>query len=152
MGLVLGPDGKKVKSSGGQPLLASEAFDLVTGQLEPTPEPKKLAWNILAYSFLQTAMGSNTKFDPVRMTKPTAPGMYLTYTLAKVHSALAKGGVSHDADGPPPHLADGDVSLLGLAAYAAYYLDQAARAKDPAPFANYLLTLAKGLANVYAKQ
>jgi arginyl-tRNA synthetase len=152
MGLVLGPDGKKIKSSDGEPLLASEAFNLVIGQLDPTPDPKKLAWNILAYTFLQTAMTSNNKFDPARMTKPTAPGMYLTYTLAKIHSALKKGGVSQAAAVPPSHLADGDVSLLGLAAYLDYYHHQAAAMKDPAPLANFLLTLAKGLAKVYAKQ
>ena len=42
IGLVLGPDGKKVKSSGGDPLLAAEAFDLVAEQLDPTPSPKQL--------------------------------------------------------------------------------------------------------------
>jgi arginyl-tRNA synthetase len=152
MGLVLGPDGKKIKSSSGDPLLASDALDLVIEQLDPTPEPKKLAWNILAYTFLQAAMASNNKFDPVSMTKPTAPGMYLSYTLAKVHSALAKGGVPLDAGQPPSGLTDGDVKLLGLAAYADFYLHSAAESKDPAPLANYLLTLAKGLAKVYAKQ
>jgi arginyl-tRNA synthetase len=152
MGLVLGPDGKKIKSSAGQPLLAAEAFDLVIDQLQPTPEPKKLAWNILAYSFLQTAIGSSTKFDPVQMTKPTAPGMYLTYTLAKVHSALQKGGVPLEGDEPPSHLADGDVKLLGLAAYAGYYQYQAAQTRDPAPIAGSLLTLASRLAKVYARQ
>jgi arginyl-tRNA synthetase len=152
MGLVLGPDGKKVKSSGGDPLLAGEAFDLVLGQLEPTPEPRKLAWNVLAYGFLQQGLASSSKFDPVRMTKPSAPGMYLSYTLAKVHSALAKAGVPLDAGEPLAHLADGDVALLGLAAYAGYYRHEAAGEKDPAPLANYLLTLAKGLANAYGKQ
>lgn len=152
MGLVLGPDGKKIKSSDGNPLLAGEAFDLVIEQLDPTPEPKKLAWNILVYSFLQASMPSNNKFDPVQMTKPTAPGMYLTYTLAKIYSALAKGGIPFDADEPPPNLTDGDVHLLGLAAYSNFYLHNAVDAKDPAPLANYLLTLAKGLAKVYALQ
>jgi arginyl-tRNA synthetase len=152
MGLVLGPDGRKVKSSGGQPLLAGEAFHLVIGQLDPTPEPKKLAWNVLAYGFLQKGLSSSSKFDPVQMTKPSAPGMYLSYTLAKVHSALVKAGIPPDVAEPPPSLADGDVKLLGLAAYAGYYLHQAREGKDPAPLANYLLMLAKGLANVYAKQ
>jgi arginyl-tRNA synthetase len=152
MGLVLGPDGKKVKSSDGNPLLAEEAFDLVIGQLGPTPEPKKLAWNILAYNFLQASLASSTQFDPVRMTKPTAPGMYLTYTLAKVHSALARGGIPRHAHEPPSCLTDGDVKLLGLAAYADYYQHQAVEAKDPAPLANYLLKLAKGLAKAYATQ
>jgi arginyl-tRNA synthetase len=151
MGLVLGPDGRKVKSRGGDPLLASEAFELVLGQLEPTPEPRKLAWNVLAYGFLQTALASSSKFDPVQMTRPSAPGMYLTFTLAKIHSALAKGGVSLEA-GPPAHLTDGDVALLGLASYAGYYLHQSREEKCPALLANYLLMLAKGLANVYARQ
>jgi hypothetical protein len=63
LGRVLGPDGRKVKSSGGQPLLAEKAFDLVVGKLAPTPEPKKLAWNVLAFGFLQSALGSACKFD-----------------------------------------------------------------------------------------
>jgi arginyl-tRNA synthetase len=151
MGLVLGPEGTKIKSSGGDPLLASEAFHLVIGQLNPTPEPKKLAWNILAYNFLQAAMGANNKFDPVQMTKPTAPGMYLTYTLARIHSALIKGRIPLDANESPASLTDSDVWLLGLAAYADFHLHSAIEAKDPAPLANYLLMLAKGLAKVYAK-
>jgi arginyl-tRNA synthetase len=97
-------------------------------------------------------MGSNTKFDPVQMTKPTASGMYLTYTLARVHSALVKGGIPLEPGAPPSCLTDGDVKLLGLAAYADYYQYQAVAGKDPAPLANYLLTLAKGLAKVYANQ
>jgi arginyl-tRNA synthetase len=152
MGLVLGPDGKKIKSSGGEPLLADEAFGLVMAQLDPTPQPRGLAWNILAYGFLQKGLASSSKFDPVQMTKPSAPGMYLSYTLAKVHSALVKGGVPLDPDGPPSHLSADDVALLGLAAYADYYLYQAMQTKDPAPLANYLLGLARGLAAVYAKQ
>jgi arginyl-tRNA synthetase len=152
MGLVLGPDGKKVKSSGGAPLLAAEAFDLVQAQLDPTPEPMKLAWNILAYTFLQTSMAANNQFDPAQMTRPAAPGMYVTYTLARVHSALSKAGVPLDAGTPPAHLADGDVKLLGWASYADFYLHKAAEGKDPAPVANYLLALAKELGAAYAKQ
>jgi arginyl-tRNA synthetase len=152
MGLVLGPDGTKVKSSAGEALLASEAIDLVLDQLDPTPQPKKLAWDVLAYGFLQTGLASSSKFDPVQMTRPTAPGMYLSYTLARVHSALVKGGIALDGDSPPAHLADSDVALLGLAAYVNYYLHQSREEKDPAPLANYLLTLAKGLARVYAQQ
>lgn len=45
-----------------------------------------------------------------------------------------------------------DVWLLGLAAYSDFYLRAAVEVKDPAPLANYLLTLAKGLAKVYAQQ
>ncbi len=120
-------------------------------QLEPAPEPKKLAWNILAYSFLQMAMESSNRFDPVQMTKPTAPGMYLTYTLARIHSALAKGSIPLDAIEPPACLTETDVGLQGLASYSEFYLYQAVETKDPAPLANYLLTLAKGLAKVYAK-
>ena len=152
IGLVLGPDGKKIRSSAGDPFLASAAFDAVIAQLAPTPEPRKLAWNILAFNFLQAALASSNKFDPVQMTKPTAAGMYVSYTLAKVHSALVKGGVGRTLDGPPPCLTAGDVQLLGLAAYSAFFLRKAAAAKDPAPLANYLLSLAKGLAKVYAQQ
>lgn len=152
MGLVLGADGKKIKSSSGEPLLAEEAFGLVIDQLEPTPEPRKLAWNVLAYGFLQQGLATSSKFDPAEMTKPSAPGMYLSYTLAKAHSALVKGAVPLDATQAPACLTEGDVNLLGLAAYADYYHAQAAREKCLAGLANYLLALAKGLARVYAKQ
>jgi hypothetical protein len=36
--------------------------------------------------------------------------------------------------------------------YSGYHLHKAVEAKDPAPLANFLLTLAKGLANVYSKK
>jgi arginyl-tRNA synthetase len=152
MGLVLGPDGRKIKSSSGDPLLADQAMDLVVDQLEPTPEPKKLAWNILAFTFLKSSLGSNNKFDAEEMTKPTAPGMYLTYTLARIHSALHKGGVPLDADVPPSGLEEDDVALLGLAVYSGFHQHTAVESKDPAPLANFLLTLAKGLANAYSKK
>jgi arginyl-tRNA synthetase len=151
MGLVLGEDGKKVKSSAGAPLLAEEAMGLVMEQLGPTPEPRKLAWNILAQTFLQASMSSNNRFEPVRMTTPTAPGMYLTYTLAKIHSALLKGNVPLE-EAAPATLSAGDVELLGLAAYAGFHLHNAVELKDPAPVANYLVVLAKGLAKAYARQ
>jgi arginyl-tRNA synthetase len=152
LGLVLGADGTKVKSSSGTPLLASEVLELVIEQLDPTPEPMKLAYNILAFTFLKTALSSNTKFDAVQMTKSSSPGMYLNYTLAKVHSALVKAGFTSSSSVPPPELSGTDVSLLGLASCSEFYLNAAAQAKDPAPLANYLLTLAKGLAKVYARQ
>jgi len=152
MGLVLGADGKKMSSSTGEAPLATEAFALVLAKLDATPEPKKLAWNILAYTFLLSSVSSNTKFDPVQMTNAQAPGMYVTYTLARTYSALAKANVVFDNDKPPPQLTDCDVELLGKAAYAEYYEQKAVQANDPAPLATYLLTLAKHIAKVYAKQ
>lgn len=152
LGLVLGPDGTKMQSSAGTPLLAGDALDLVIVRLDPTPEPRKLAWNILAATFLKSARATSTRFDPDAMTRPAAPGMYLTYTLAKVHSALTKAGVPLDSTESPADLTDGDVALLGLAAYADYYRLASAEAKDPAPLANYLPALAKGLAKAYARR
>src|SRR5262249_47287085 len=105
-----------------------------------------------AYTFLQTSMAANNQFDPAQMTKPTAPGMYVTYTLARVHSALSKAGVPLDAGEPPADLSDGDVRLLGWASYAAFHLHQAAEGKDPAPLAKCLLALVKELGAAYAKQ
>jgi hypothetical protein len=89
IGLVLGPDGKKVKSSSGRPLLAGEAFGLVVGQLGPTPEPKKVAWNILACSFLQTA-------EDLKKLKLLAGHLKEGQFVTKLRKTFTKGEMDDD--------------------------------------------------------
>jgi hypothetical protein len=63
-----------------------------------------------------------------------------------------KAGIPLDPAGPPGQLSQGDVALLGLAAYTGYHHYQSALTLDPAPLANHLLALARGLGRVYARQ
>lgn len=88
MGLVLGADNKKMKSRTGDAMTAAEIVQQIIDRLDPTPEPKKLAWNVLAWNFLHVARPKNVKFTPEEWTKPEAPGMYITYTYARIKSAL----------------------------------------------------------------
>lgn len=88
MGLVLGADNKKMKSRTGDSVTAAEVMEQIIARFDPTPEPKKLAWNVLAWNFLHVARSKNVKFIPEEWTKPEAPGMYITYTYARIKSAL----------------------------------------------------------------
>ena len=88
MGLVLGGDNKKMKSRTGDAVSAEEVIAQIISQLDPTPNPKKLAWNVLAWNFLHVARSKNVKYTPEEWTKPEAPGMYITYTYARIKSAM----------------------------------------------------------------
>lgn len=89
MGLVLGPDGKKMKSRTGDSVSAAEVLSEIEKRLDPScPEPRKLAWNVLAWNFLHTARSQNVKYDPVEWTKPDSPGLYITYTFARLRKAM----------------------------------------------------------------
>lgn len=90
MGLVLGGDGKKLKSrDGGTDAKAESVMQEVMANLDDTcPEKRKLAWNVLVWNFLTVSRTQNVKYKPDEWTKPDAPGMYITYTYARIHKAL----------------------------------------------------------------
>ncbi len=77
MGLVLGLDGKKMKSRKQDkdgnvvfdPYTANEAIKDVMDNLQPTPEPKKLAWNIIAWNFLHVNRTKAIRFNPIEWVK-----------------------------------------------------------------------------------
>lgn len=152
MGLVLGPDGTKLKSRDGSPLRADDALKMVEARLDTTPEPKKLAYNVLAMNFLMQDVASASKFDPVQMTSPASPGMAVSYTLARARRALDKAGVPPAGGSLPPgsELSPEDVALLGVASYRGYHLAQAAQKKSPAPLAQYAVRLARAISGAYA--
>ena len=91
MGLVLGEDGKKMKSRTGDSVTAKEVLQQIITQFELTPDPERLAWNVLAWNFLHVSRSQNVKFSPKEWTKPESPGMYITYTYARLKSALKDG-------------------------------------------------------------
>ena len=88
MGLVLGLDGKKMKSRNGDGVLAKEILQEIKDQFDPTPDPDRLAWNVVAWNFLHVSRGQNVKYNPKAWTRPDSPGMYITYTYARLVSAL----------------------------------------------------------------
>lgn len=55
MGLVLGTDGKKLKSRDGTALPATDVIERVIENLKETELPERVAWNILAWNFLHMA-------------------------------------------------------------------------------------------------
>lgn len=146
MGLVLGKDGKKMKSRTGDSPSAKDIINQIVERLDKTPDPDKLAWNVVAWNFLHTARAHTVRFDPENWTEPDQPGLYITYTYARLISALGS------IEGNPIDLIDFDVELLGISSYYAYYEEKAVSGMDSAPLANFAQSLAKKLNVAYHKE
>jgi len=122
MGLVLGKDpasGKwsKMKSRSGDALSAQEALDIIVDKLKDGKtklkknkktdqygnqeaggwnDMERLAWNVLAWNFLVCSRAQDVRFDPDLWTDPNRGGLHITYTYARLVSALKKAGGSPD--------------------------------------------------------
>ncbi|CAE7860254.1 RARS [Symbiodinium microadriaticum] len=145
MGLVLGDDGKKMKSRDGGAFSAQEAMDQLQENLDETPEPEKLAWNVLAWNCLQARRDRNIRFEPQRWTQPESAGMYITYTYARVLSALGDAWDNNIASWGmmvgntplwvnPTDPEEIDVKLAGSAEQYEYYLQKAVSDFDPSKY------------------
>ena len=153
MGLVLGEDGTKLKSRSGDAMLAKEAMQAIIEQLNGTPEYHRehLAWNILAWNMLHASRESNLKFEAETWSKPDAPGLYITYTNARLMSALGDDLDTYDIDSSWK-FEESDLKILGICEYHRYYLQKSLENMDPAPIANYAHELARVLGNAYEKE
>lgn len=147
MGLVLDPvTRKKLKSRDGNALSAKEAVDMVIQKLDATPEPRALAWNVLAWNFLHVTRSQDVKFDVEEWTKPESPGLYITYTYARLAAALKQVGTV------PPHrdqLEEKDIAIFGTASYMNFWRSKAALSMDPSCLATYAHGMAKVLNSAY---
>lgn len=143
MGLVLDAGGKKLKSRTGDAYTAEEAFDAVQAAMKPTPDPKKIVWNVIAWNMLSSGRQTNIKFEPERWVKPEAPGMYCSYTWARLHSALGPIGGSHG------EMTQTDAELAGFASYIHYHQNRMQETMDPAPLANFLYDLCRRATKAY---
>jgi arginyl-tRNA synthetase len=144
MGLVQGLDGKKIKSREGEAVTADAALSSVSASLRgQPPEVRRLGWNILAWNFLSVGREQSVKFDPGMWSRPEQPGLYISYTYARLSKALSR------ADVHPVEIEPQDVPIVGNAAYFDYYLDRARTQKDASPLAQYALRLAKCLTRNY---
>ncbi len=150
MGLILDPiTGKKMKSRDGNALSAKEALELVIAKLDPTPEPKKLAWNVLAWNLLHVNRGQDVKFKVDEWTKSESPGMYVSYTSARIISALNAAGGSSVGITAKDVFTDSDIELMGYSEYLKHYINRAVEQLDPAPLANFAHDLARKLGVAY---
>lgn len=170
MGLVLGKDGKKLKSRDGEALSAQEAVDTIKVRLRLTPTPDKLAWNILCWNFLRCSRTKNVTFDPDRWVLPDSPGLYISYTYARLKSALNRMPTSYGlkpTEGPLTEkevisarevvreikiINNIDLKILANMEYSHYWLTRSAETLDTAPLANYLHDLCRILADGYTKE
>lgn len=153
MGLVLGDDGKKLKSRSGDALPASELMTMIMQRLNGEEDTRrKLAWNILAWNFLRTGRDKNIKFDVESWTRPEQGGLYVTYTYARVMSALNKTGQHlrklYREQMETPFEPD-DIALLGLSEQYKFYYQRSIDHFDPSPLANFAFELAQQISRAY---
>lgn len=150
MGLVLDPaSGKKMKSRDGTAMSAEDAMKLVMDRLDETSQPRNLAWNVLAWNFLHCSRSQNVKFSVEEWTRPESPGLYITYSFARISSAIDKGKAAGTWHPAPTNLTDLDIKLLGCSSYFTYYKNLAIEQFDPAPLAKFAADLSKRLGSVY---
>ena len=144
MGLVLDPEtGKKMKSRDGTALSANDAIQLIIGRLDTTPEPKKLAWNVLAWNFLHVGRSKNVKFNIEGWTTPDSPGLYVSYTYARLAS-IFKNSIPEQVN-----LEDADLNLLGFCQYLNYSKLCSQITLDLAPIAEFSHELSRKIGNLY---
>lgn len=146
MGLVLGKDGKKIKSREGAAPSAIEIIQLIMDKLQQTEFPKKLAWNILAWNFLRCNREKSVMFDPDKWTHPDSGGMYISYTYARILSALKEYELAK------PNIESIDLPLLAFSEYYHHWYNRMVDKLDPAPLANYAYDLANLLGKAYHQE
>jgi arginyl-tRNA synthetase len=153
MGLVLGSDAKKMRSTVKQAgetangMTAEELISQIAAVIKPTENPMDLIWNVLAWQFNSAAVAKSTMLDVNGWCKITSPGIYITYTNAKVCKALTLAG---EADAGQMTLED--AQLCGYASYFQYHWQNAIESKEPCHIAQFALKLAKKLAEVYGRK
>lgn len=153
LGLLLGSDGQKMKSTikteddAVNFVSAMNLFLAVKGSLKPTPDSDALAWNVLAWQFNSAAVHKATTLNIEMWCSIGGPGVYITYTYAKMMKAL-----SNAKNVPDEHaMTLEDAELAGFASYFHYYWQKAIDEKQPYYVAGGALWLAQKLSEVYAE-
>ncbi len=147
MNLVVGIDGKKIKSRDGNAKLAIEALEDIISNLEVRPNTniKQLAWNILAMNFLLVNRTSPVQYKPKEWCQITSPGLTVSYAFARYTSIIQRMSI------PTVTKVDAeDIPLVAWAEYLHYYLNQTQLKLNTPPLTNYLLQLARKMNALYA--
>jgi len=164
MGLVVGRDGKLSSRDGGA-LSADDAEMMVINNLKDTEHKGKLAWNIMTWNFLSVSRKKNVQFDPENWTKSESPGMYISYTYARMMSAIKKASEHMDNGGhmhihqvnheellfKSNNLTEEQIAFLGFLSYFEHYKNICARDMDTCKLAKYTHNVAKKLTAMYNK-
>lgn len=151
MGLVLGKDAKKMKSTlkqEGETANVMTAAELVS-QLEQIVKGDNpdLVWNVLAWQFNSASTKKSTMLDVEGWCKITSPGIYVTYTAARISKALKL------AQAPDEGQMDAeDIALCGFASYSQYYWQKAIEENEPSHVAQFAMKLAMKLSELYGKK
>lgn len=89
MGLVLDAQGHKLKSRDGSAMLADDLFAAVRNAVKGDDTTKdKLAWNIIALAMLTPSREMPVKLDTKALIERKAAGIWVSYTRARLWSAL----------------------------------------------------------------
>ncbi len=171
MGLILGDDGTKMKSRTGTAFSLEDAIQATLdalgkegGERRAAPS-RELAWNVLCWHMLSVARSQNVKWNVDHWCRPESPGMYVSYTAARIHSAVMSidmdqmdGDLSLDSlrtmavhyhTGCRKEMTDSDLILAGWCEYAKFYHAESLKKMDPAQIAHYLHDLARVLGRAY---
>ena len=162
MGLVLGKDYKKMRSrekEGAEANLvaAEELFEEVSKVIKPSENAvvsPQLAWNVLAWQFNSAAVGKNTILDIENWCNVTSPGIYISYTYARIRKALGprlfgiEGGKNLI---PFVKFTLEDAQLAGYASQYQFYWQKAIKENEPVHIAQFTLRLAKKLSEIYGR-
>jgi arginyl-tRNA synthetase len=163
MGLVLGQDAEtqkwtKLKTRSGDAMTLVEALLAVQSRLLDTDHPEQLAWNVLAWNFLHVSRGNDVKFEVEKWTNPDSPGLYITYTWARINKALkVQSALEYELweieqfmGGSDFHQID--LEILSLADQHHYWRLQAWKNIDPTTLAGFAHDLARKLGTVYHQE
>jgi arginyl-tRNA synthetase len=93
------------------------------------------------------------KFEPELWVKPEAPGMYCSYTWARLNSAL--DGDDKEVDGTfgnENKMTQADAELAGYSQYHLYHVKKLNETFDPAGLANNLYDLCRRATKAYHQE
>ena len=100
------------------------------------------------------------KFEIEKWTNPDSPGLYITYTWARINKALnVRSGLEYDLHEIERHIRDMDeefhqvdLEILSLADQHKYWRLQAWKNIDPTTLASFAHDLARKLGSVYHQE
>lgn len=148
MGLILDLEGKKMKSRDGNSYKIEEAIRAISENLTDSKcSFETLSYNILFCNFLMTARETNLKFDPKLWSNPNSPGLYITYTYARLYSVLSKLTIQFST-----YVEEKDIPLRASVAYSSYYFSLAVNKLDPVFIAQHTFNLCKEINAVYERE
>lgn len=144
IGNVLDFNGKKLKSRDGELPTAMEAMQCVIDRLKEASDPRRLAWNVLVWNFLNCPRDKPVFFDPDLWTKSNNPGIKISKVYSELWTVLNKiSNPRSEVEKPlAKYITDTDLQLLGLSEYYWHWRGLVVSSLDPLPLTNFTSELA----------